>query len=127
MAVSGVGGVGAVGGVNLSQLAEMYRRQVADAQPAGPAGPAGTAGTGQATGTAARGADFAGAVGQSLSDLGTLDRTAGDKAVKAATGDLTDIHDYVIAATQAQMATELTTTVRNKALDAFNEIMRMPL
>ena len=106
-----VGGVGAVGGANLSQLAELYRRQVADAQPAGPAGPAGTAG----------------AVGQSLSDLGNLDRTAADKAVQAATGNLTDIHDYVIAATQAQMATELTTTVRNKALDAFNEIMRMPL
>ena len=116
-----VGGVGAVGGVNLSQLAELYRRQVADAQPAGGAQQA------AAPSTAARGADFAGAVGQNLSQLENLDRTAADKAVKAATGDLTDIHDYVIAATQAQMATELTTTVRNKALDAFNEIMRMPL
>ncbi len=37
------------------------------------------------------------------------------------------MQDYVIAATQAQLATQLTTTVRNKALDAFNEIMRMPL
>ena len=115
-----VGPVGGVGGVNMSQLAELYRRQVADAQPAGGAQQA-------APSTAARGADFAGAVGQNLSQLENLDRTAADKAVKAATGDLTDIHDYVIAATQAQMATELTTTVRNKALDAFNEIMRMPL
>ena len=57
----------------------------------------------------------------------TLDRTATSKAVQAATGDLTDVHDYVIAATQAQVATELTTTVRNKALEAFNDIMRMPL
>jgi flagellar hook-basal body complex protein FliE len=115
-----VGPVGGVGGANLSQLAELYRRQVADAQPGGAA---------QATtpSTAARGADFAGSIGQNLSQLENLDKTAGDKAVKAATGDLTDIHDYVIAATQAQMATELTTTVRNKALDAFNEIMRMPL
>jgi flagellar hook-basal body complex protein FliE len=76
---------------------------------------------------AARGADFAGVIGDSITGLEGLDRTAADKAVKAATGDLTDIHDYVIAATQAQTATELTTTVRNKALDAFNEIMRMPL
>jgi flagellar hook-basal body complex protein FliE len=110
-----VGPVGGVGGVNMSQLAELYRRQVTDAQPA------------QQTAASARGADFGGAVGQNLSQLENLDRTAADKAVKAATGDLTDIHDYVIAATQAQMATELTTTVRNKALDAFNEIMRMPL
>ena len=33
----------------------------------------------------------------------------------------------MIAATKMQTATELTTTVRNKALEAFNEIMRMPL
>jgi flagellar hook-basal body complex protein FliE len=78
-------------------------------------------------GTAARGTDFAQAIGNGLAQVDALDRTANVQAVKAATGDLTDIHDYVIAATQAQTATELTTTVRNKALDAFNEIMRMPL
>jgi flagellar hook-basal body complex protein FliE len=118
MAVAGVGGVG---GANLAQLAELYRRQVADAQPG--------QGAQQVAGptAAGRGADFAGAVGQSLTSLENLDRSASGKAVKAATGDLTDIHDYVIAATQAQVATELTTTVRNKALEAFNEIMRMPL
>ncbi len=77
--------------------------------------------------SATGGADFAGAVGQSLTGLERLDRTSADKATKAATGDLTDIHDYVISATQAQVATELTTTVRNKALEAFNDIMRMPL
>jgi flagellar hook-basal body complex protein FliE len=48
-------------------------------------------------------------------------------AVKAATGDLTDVHDYMIAATQAQLGTELTVAVRNKALEAFNDIMRMPV
>ena len=31
----------------------------------------------------------------------------------------------MIAATQAQLATELTVAVRNKALESFNEIMRM--
>ena len=41
-------------------------------------------------------------MGQSLSDLGNLDRTAADKAVKAATGDLTDVHDYMIAANEAR-------------------------
>jgi len=126
MAISAVGGVG---GVNLSQLAQAYRQQVAGAGSAGGADAATrvAASGGVDAGAAARGTDFAGAVGNSLQQLGALDRTASNKAVQAATGDLTDIHDYVIAATEAQTATELTTTVRNKALDAFNEIMRMPL
>jgi flagellar hook-basal body complex protein FliE len=127
MSVSAIGGVGGV-----SQLAQLYRQQVLSGS-----GISASGGTDAATraaasgavdaGTAARGADFANAIGQGVQQLETLDRTASAQAVKAATGDLTDIHDYVIAATRAQTATELTTTVRNKALDAFNEIMRMPL
>ena len=46
-------------------------------------------------------------------------------AVGAATGDLGAIHDYTIAATETSVATQLTVAVRNKALEAFNEIMRM--
>lgn len=118
-----IGGIGAVAGAgSLSQLAQLYRQQVVAGDPAGASG----VGSAQSP-AAARGADFGNAIGNSISSLEGLDRTAADKAVQAATGDLTDIHDYVIAATQAQTATELTTTVRNKALDAFNEIMRMPL
>ncbi len=123
MSVSAVGGSAAV-----SQLFQAYSQQVLSG--------AATAGTG-ATGavaaastdpaTAARSADFASAIGNSLSNLEGLDTKAQGLAVKAATGDLNDIQDYVIAANQAQVATELTTTVRNKAVDAFNEIMRMPL
>ena len=48
-------------------------------------------------------------------------------AVQAATGDLTAIHDYTITATEAAVATQLTTAVRNKALEAFQEIMRMSI
>jgi flagellar hook-basal body complex protein FliE len=46
-------------------------------------------------------------------------------AVQAATGDLQDIHDYMIASTQTSVATEMTVAVRNKAVEAFTEIMRM--
>jgi len=114
--------VGGAGGLNLSQLAAMYRQQVVDGDRL-----AQDAATAPARAAAGRSADFASSVGDGLRQVEQLDRTASDKAVQAATGDLTDVHDYVIAATQAQLATELTTTIRNKALDAFNDIMRMPL
>ena len=46
-------------------------------------------------------------------------------ALKAVTGNLDDIHDATIAATRAQVTLELVSAVRNKGVDAFNEIMRM--
>jgi flagellar hook-basal body complex protein FliE len=80
----------------------------------GPAAPGGTGG-----------ADFAAALGKGLDSLQATQTKADDLAVKAATGSLTDVHDYMIASTEASLSTQLTVAVRNKALDAFNEIMRM--
>jgi flagellar hook-basal body complex protein FliE len=124
-----IAGIGGVAGTNLSQLAELYRQQVGGAGGVGGTGTdsAGALATGPNLAAQNRSADFANAIGEGLQRLEGLDRTAQQKSVQAATGDLTDVHDYVIAATEAQTATELTTTLRNKALEAFNEIMRMPL
>jgi flagellar hook-basal body complex protein FliE len=74
-------------------------------------------------------------VGESFGDLvlDNLDRLEGVQdrsdqlAVQAATGDLDDIHDYTIAATEASVSTQLTVAVRNRAIEAFSEIMRMPV
>lgn len=83
------------------------------------------AGTG-ATPAAAR-PDFGGMLADGLQKLQGLQNTSDNLAVKAATGDLTDIHDYMIAATEATTATQLTVAVRNKAVEAFTEIMRMQM
>jgi flagellar hook-basal body complex protein FliE len=73
----------------------------------------------------AGGVDFATQLGQGLENLQGMQNKADGLAVQAATGSLTDVHDYMIASSEASLATELTVAVRNKALDAFNEIMRM--
>ena len=69
--------------------------------------------------------DFADMVLDGLDRLQAVNNHADQLAVKAATGGLNNIHDYTIAATEAAVSTQLTAAVRNKALEAFNEIMRM--
>jgi flagellar hook-basal body complex protein FliE len=73
----------------------------------------------------ASGADFGSLLSQGLSGLQGMHSKTESLALQAATGDLNAIHDYTIQATETQVATQLTTAVRNKALESFNEIMRM--
>lgn len=82
-------------------------------QPQAPTGPQGPNG------------DFGNLLIKSLDSVEAMGDKASNLSVQAATGDLNAIHDYTIAATEAQVATQLTVAVRNKAVDAFNEIMRM--
>ena len=72
------------------------------------------------------GLSFAGVLG-SVEQLQQLQSTSNELAVKAVTGDLDDVHDYTIASAQSSLALELTAAVRNKAVEAFTEIMRMQL
>lgn len=74
---------------------------------------------------AADAGSFAATLTRSLENVQAMQGSADKLAVQAASGDLTNVHDYMIAATEAKLATELTVTVRNKAVEAFNEIMRM--
>ncbi|NAZ82848.1 flagellar hook-basal body complex protein FliE [Kineococcus sp. R8] len=82
----------------------------------------GTAGVGSSSGT-----DFASLLSGGLDKLQGLQSTSDDLALKAATGNLTNVHDYMIASNEAQLATQLTAAVRNKAVEAFTEIMRMQI
>jgi flagellar hook-basal body complex protein FliE len=86
----------------------------------------GTAGVDPTGSTASTdGADFGNLVLDGLDRLQGLTHKADGLAVQAATGNLSNIHDYTIAASEAQVATQLTVAVRNQALDAFNKILQM--
>ena len=71
------------------------------------------------------GGDFAAALAGGLENVQALQSKTDGLAVQAATGDLQDVHDYMIASTESGIATQLTVAVRNKAVEAFTEIMRM--
>lgn len=112
MSIEAIGAIGSTG--SLSALS-------------GLSGLTGTTATSATTGASAAGA--AGVFGTTLAgqvdNLQAMQANADELAVKAVTGDLNDIHDYTIAATEASVSMELTAALRNKAVDAFTEIMRM--
>ena len=71
------------------------------------------------------GTGFATALTGAVDNLQQLQATSNELSIKAVTGDLTDIHTATIASTQAAVTLELVAAVRNKGVDAFNEILRM--
>lgn len=75
--------------------------------------------------TAGSGSSFGDVLTSQLDQLSAAQNHADQLALQAATGDLQAVQDYTVAATEAQLLTQLTVTIRNKAIDAFNEIMRM--
>ena len=78
-----------------------------------------------AAGATTDGSGFAASLGNAVDGLQSLQSDSKTLALKAVTGNLDDIHDATIAATRAQVTLELVAAVRNKGVDAFNEIMRM--
>jgi flagellar hook-basal body complex protein FliE len=48
-------------------------------------------------------------------------------AISLAKGDAVNLHDVTIAAQKASIAVSLTTTVRDKAVEAYQDIMRMQI
>ncbi len=89
-------------------------------------GGAGSAGRQRSSGsTESEATGFADSVGSALNKLGEVEAKADSAALAGATGDLSSVSDYMVAATEAQLTTEVTVAVRNRAIEAFNDIMRM--
>ena len=76
--------------------------------------------------TEAVGGGFGDMVAKALQNVQQTQGAADVLGQAAATGN-GDPAEFMIAATQANLATELTVAVRNKAVEAFNDIMRMQI
>ena len=70
---------------------------------------------------------FASVLASTFDKLQSTQNAADTLGAQAATGDLKDVHDYMIAAQEASLTTEMFVTIKNKAVEAFTEIMRMPV
>jgi len=100
-AVSGLSGIGAVSGVD------------------------GVAGAGPTKAVTGPNTDFAGMLSKGLESVQGAQSKASDLAVQVANGTLQDPAQYTMASTEAALGLQLTMAIRNKAVEAFQEIMRM--
>ncbi len=80
----------------------------------------------QVTKTAAGGGGgFADMLGKAINQLQAVTDTADSKVQTLATGGDVELHDVMLAVEAESMAMSLATTVRNKAVEAYQEVFRM--
>ena len=89
--------------------------------------PAGAARTAEKTApeAAAGGKGFGQLLADALGEVNNLQLNAEQASVNLATGKIQDVSEVVIASEKATVALQLTMQVRNKVVEAYQELMRM--
>ncbi|HWQ31693.1 MAG TPA: flagellar hook-basal body complex protein FliE [Blastocatellia bacterium] len=82
-------------------------------------------GTAAVSGTAASGEPFGAAVRGALERLEQTQQSADQEVARAVTGESPDLHRTVVALQTAELSFQLALQVRNKVINAYEEIMRM--
>ena len=80
---------------------------------------------GSGQGTAVR--PFSQVLKEALAQVNQLQLEAQAQAEALARGDVQDMHQVTLAVERAQLALELTVAVRNRLLEAYQEISRIPV
>ncbi|MDI6895089.1 MAG: flagellar hook-basal body complex protein FliE [Bacillota bacterium] len=124
--MTGVGGISPAGGrpfvVDRVSFPGASRAEVA--RGGGTEAPA--VGQGPAEGGPATGS-FGGLLGRALDELSSLENRADMLTARLAQGEPVELHEVVIATEKAQLALDLAVQLRNRAVEAYQEIMRMPV
>src|ERR1700722_12796716 len=71
------------------------------------------------------GADFGSSLKQAVGALNQLGTTADSSSLAMAKGDLIDISEVMLNNEQASLGFSMALQVRNKLVDAYQEVMRM--
>ena len=96
--------------------------------PLGAIGPAAAAATNRPTPpVAGPGEGFAEALQNGLQQVSDLEHHADALIEDVAVGGPTQIHEVMAATTQSSLAVDMLVQVRDRALDAYQEIMRMQI
>ena len=82
--------------------------------PIGAPGPAGPAAPG-----------FGDALGRGLQQVSAAENRADALMTDIATGGTASVHDLMVATTEAGLATDVLVQVRDRALEAYHEVMRL--
>lgn len=80
-----------------------------------------------ATGTPPASPGFGDALARGLQQVSGLEHRADALVQDVATGGPTKVHDVMVATTQSALAVDLLVAVRDRALEAYHEVMRLQL
>jgi len=89
------------------------------------AGPVSTAKQAAEGGAAAGGPSFEDSLANALRQVNELQLQAEDLSRALAAGQASDLHQVMIAAEKANLALQFTLQIRNKVIEAYQEIMRI--
>ncbi|WP_245153857.1 flagellar hook-basal body complex protein FliE [Jeotgalibacillus proteolyticus] len=71
--------------------------------------------------------NFAAMLKNSINELNTAQVQSDAMTKKLVNGEQVELHDVMIASQKASVSLALTMEMRNKAVEAYQEIMRMPV
>jgi flagellar hook-basal body complex protein FliE len=62
-----------------------------------------------------------------LNDVNGLQQRADESIKKLASGEITDVHQVMTASEEAKVAFNMMMEIRNKVMDAYQEVLRIRL
>jgi len=80
-----------------------------------------------ATGSVGQPGEFQKVLSGAIGTIQDLNTNASQSVQKFLTGENEDLHTTILATQKAELAFELGLQVRNKVVDAYQEIMKMPM